>query len=98
MRQRPSKLFIVTNEFHMLRSQVIAQCVFFGEDVEIISCSVANRSPRSESWQLVMGDLVRALIWRLTGIVIFDPKVKAERMSRIASQKALAEADMLPIS
>jgi uncharacterized SAM-binding protein YcdF (DUF218 family) len=98
MRQRPNKLFIVTNEFHMPRSEVIAQCVFWKEGVRVVACPAANRSPRSEAWQLVLGDVARALVWRVTGFLIASAKTKAERMPGIQQEKASAAANMLPIS
>jgi uncharacterized SAM-binding protein YcdF (DUF218 family) len=98
MRQRPQKLFVVTNEFHMVRAEVIANYVFWKEGVTVVACPVANRAPRSESWQLVLSDAARALLWRLTGILIADGKVKADRMPGISREKASAQANNVPIA
>jgi uncharacterized SAM-binding protein YcdF (DUF218 family) len=98
MQQRPRKLFVVTNEFHMPRAETIAHCVFWREGVRVIACPMADRAPRLESWQLVLGDVARALLWRLTGILLFDPKVKADRMPGIDREKASAEVNNVPIA
>ena len=98
MQQRPQKLFVVTNQFHIPRAETIAYCVFWKEGVKVVSCPVADRAPHSESWQLVLGDVVRALVWRLSGILLFDPKVKVDRMPGISQEKASAEANNVPIA
>jgi len=96
MRQRPRKLLVVTNEFHMPRAETIAHCVFWKEGLRVVACPMADRTPRSESWQLVLGDVARALIWRLTGFLIADGKVKADRMPGINQEKASAQANNVP--
>lgn len=96
MQQRPRKLLVVTNEFHMPRAETIAHCVFWKEGVKVVACPMADRAPRSESWQLVLGDVARALLWRLTGILIADEKVKADRMPGINQEKASAQANNVP--
>jgi len=98
MRHKPDKLFVVTNKFHMVRSEVIAQCVFLNEGVKIIACPMADPTPRSESWQLVFGDAARASTWRLSGVLIFDTKTKAERMPGIKQERSSAEINNLPVT
>jgi uncharacterized SAM-binding protein YcdF (DUF218 family) len=96
MQQRPQKVFVVTNEFHMPRAETIAHCVFWKEGVKVVACPTANRAPRSEGWQLVLGDVARALLWRLTGILIADCKTKVDRMPGINREKASAQANNVP--
>jgi uncharacterized SAM-binding protein YcdF (DUF218 family) len=96
MQQRPRKLFVVTNQFHMPRAETIAHCVFWKNGVEVVACPMADRTPRSEGWPLVLADVARALIWRLTGFLIADGKVKADRMPSINQAKASAQANNVP--
>jgi uncharacterized SAM-binding protein YcdF (DUF218 family) len=98
MQQRPQSLFVVTSQFHMPRSETIAHCVFWKEGVKVVSCPAPDDAPRTESWQLVLSDAVRALVWRLTGILWFDAKTKADRMPGISQEKASAEVNNVPMT
>lgn len=58
-------LYVVTDGFHMTRSMGIAHIVYFGSDINLIACP--SSSGGSEPWDLLIGDWLRALVWRLTG-------------------------------
>jgi len=89
---RPKKLYVVTNQFHMLRSMVIANICYFNNNLEIIPCNVPNFSDRKESISLILGDAVRAGIWRATKHLMYDAKVKAERWPGVLAEEQAAKS------
>ena len=72
-----TRLFVVTDQFHTYRSMLIALCVW-GARVPIYICphdySTSTGDERIAAW-----NFVRALLWRLTGILLYEKQIKADR-------------------
>jgi uncharacterized SAM-binding protein YcdF (DUF218 family) len=71
------RLFVVTDQFHTYRSMLIALCVWGGR-VPIYICPHSHSIVKSDE-DLGPWNLVRALLWRLTGIFLYEEKVKKDR-------------------
>jgi uncharacterized SAM-binding protein YcdF (DUF218 family) len=72
-----TRLFVVTDQFHTYRSMLIALCVW-GARVPIYicphDCSTSTSDERIAAW-----NFIRALLWRLTGILLYEKSVKEAR-------------------
>ena len=72
-----TRLFVVTDQFHTYRSMLIALCVWSGR-VPIYICphdySTSTGDEKIAAW-----NFIRALIWRLTGILLYEKSVKKAR-------------------
>jgi len=58
-------LYVVTNYFHMARSMGIAHVIYFLSDVKLVASP--SSAGGSEPWDLLLGDWLRALVWKLFG-------------------------------
>lgn len=88
--KKPKKLFVVTDKFHMKRSLVIANTVYFFTGINVVPCSyMGGDLKRVESDSLIWGDFARSLIWKLTGYLFYDSTVKNERMPGIEADAKL---------
>jgi len=84
---QPQKLYVVTDEFHMRRSMVIAKICYFDCPLEIIPCgSSYSASDRKEATSMVIYDAVRAGIWKTTGHLLYDTKIKADRWPGVQAE------------
>lgn len=73
---------VVTHDFHMRRSMLIANAVYWKKDIMPVACPAGGPDPygnHEEPFNLVRDDAIRAWIWRLTGILFYWKKVREER-------------------
>lgn len=71
------RLFVVSDGFHCYRAMLIAlSCWGFRCPIYMMPSSIGVQ-PSDEG--LAMGDMLRALLWRCTGILVFSKKVREER-------------------
>ncbi len=86
------KLFVVTDKFHMRRSMVIAQTVYFLTGVELVPCEFLEGDlNRTESDSLIFNCFVETLLWKLTGYMNRNSETYQERMSGIETEKLIAQ-------
>lgn len=71
-------VYVVTNGFHMRRSMLIAEAVFFNSGIIPIAAS-STEIEFEEPSGLIVSDVLRAWIWKLTGLLFYSKKVKLER-------------------
>ena len=70
------ELYIVSDLFHIPRVQAICETVYFGTDVVRHYVPHGTDNHKEVIWY----DLCRALLWKFTGYLWYDKKVKNERM------------------
>jgi hypothetical protein len=86
------KLFVVTDRFHMRRSMVIAQTVYFLTGVELVPCeSLEGDLNRVESDGLVFGCFVATLLWKLFRYSNTNSNSYKTRMPGIEAEKLIAQ-------
>jgi uncharacterized SAM-binding protein YcdF (DUF218 family) len=73
------EVYVVTDDFHMRRSMIIAQAVYWERGITAIPCSAGNSISTIESDDLVISDAIRAWVWRLTGLLFYWKSVRKER-------------------
>lgn len=84
----PKNLYVVTDKFHMRRSMAIAKMVYLFEPISLIACPyMGGDTSRTEPFRLVLEDAGRSLVWKMSGYLIYDKKVKADRMPGIDGDK-----------
>jgi uncharacterized SAM-binding protein YcdF (DUF218 family) len=71
------RLFVVTDQFHCYRSMLIALCVWGGK-VPIYICP-HDYSTSTGDERIALWNFVRALLWRLSGILLYEKSVKEAR-------------------
>lgn len=71
-------VYVVTNGFHMKRSMVIADAVFYNSGIIPIA-SPCSEVEFDEPMGLIVGDALRAWVWKFTGLLFYSKKVKLER-------------------
>lgn len=59
-------LYLITADYHMRRAKAIATLVLGSQGIAFTSVSIPTRKP-VESWVHCLRDVVRALLWVLTG-------------------------------
>lgn len=72
-------VYVVTNDFHMRRSMIIAQAVYWRRGIAAIA-SHAGGENYEEEFNYVMGDLIRSWIWRFAGILFYWKSVREDRV------------------
>lgn len=86
------KLFVVTDKFHMRRSMVIAQTVYFLTGIDVIPCeSLEGDLNRVESDSQVWNAFFSALSWKLFGYSNTNSNSYKTRMPRIEADKLIAQ-------
>lgn len=73
------KVYVVTDAFHMKRSMALANACYCGTGIQPIACPY-NGSPMYEEpagW--TVGGVAAVMLWRTTGIVYVEPKLKSAR-------------------
>lgn len=95
----PKKLYVVTDKFHMRRSMAIADAVYFRRGIELVpSPYLGGDLSREEPLKLVIEDFFRAVLWRLTGYLMYDPTVKEQRMPGLDADKRYAISKGYPVN
>ena len=95
----PSKIFVVTDNFHMPRAVVIAKAVYWLSGIAINAVPYMGGEPHDpEPESLVNYDRFRAWLWRLTGYLKYDQAVKDQRMPGIEADKQLAIQRNYPVN
>jgi uncharacterized SAM-binding protein YcdF (DUF218 family) len=88
------KIHVVTTGWHMPRSMGIAQAVWFGRGVELVSASYAPEQVRDES-RYTLADKIRAWAWRFTGILFYyGSVVKARKAEDRLGQHSWLEVNI----
>ena len=83
------RILVVTDQFHMPRSMIIATKIYFMTGVELEAHPyMGGNLARKESIPHKLRDALRSLIWRFTGLVFYHRPVFEKR---IAWLKADAE-------
>ena len=86
------KLFVVTDKFHMRRSMVIAQTVYFLTGIDVIPCeSLEGDLNRVESDSQVWDAFFSALGWKLFGYSNTNSNSYKTRMPKIEADKLIAQ-------
>jgi hypothetical protein len=73
------EVYVVTDSFHMRRSMLIAEAVYWAKGITAIPCSAGDSISTVESDNLVISDAIRAWVWRLTGLLFYWKDVRKER-------------------
>ena len=82
---RAQKVFVVTHDFHMKRSMIIAHAVYWLRGITPIASPAGGRTePEPENY--VRDDTIRAWVWRLTGLLFYWQSVRDAR-SNIGTPK-----------
>lgn len=97
-RKLATKLYVVTDQFHMRRALSIADMVYLWDSIEIVACPYIGRTTPKESLRLIIEDTARALLWRLTGYLYADKKIKESRMFTLEAEKQVAVKNGLPVN
>jgi len=85
--QEIGELYVVTDLFHIPRSQAICESVYFGKSVVTHYVAHGTDDHKETIWY----DLIRSLVWRFTGYLIYDQKVKDQRMPSIHTDEIMAQ-------
>jgi len=85
--QEIGELYVVTDLFHIPRSQVICESVYLGRGVVKHYVAHGTDDHKEPIWY----DLFRALLWRFTGYLWYDEAVKDSRMPQIHSDEIVAQ-------
>ena len=89
----PEEIFVVTHDFHMNRSMKIASAVYFLTNIKLISSPSGGPNPYGPKYnftepdRLILGDTIRAWIWKLTGILIYWKNVREQRKNEMGTPK-----------
>lgn len=81
----PQKIFVVTHDFHMKRSMIIAQAVYWCRKVQLIASPSGGPNPYGPKYNfneppnIILQDAIRSWIWRLTGILFYWKEVRNTR-------------------
>jgi len=85
---KPQNVYVVTDQFHMRRSMVIARAVYVLQGINLHPVPyLGTTSKGSEDDYLVKTDCLRAWLWRLTGYLKYSPDVKQRRMPGIIADQ-----------
>jgi hypothetical protein len=96
---KPEKIHIVTDKFHMPRSAAIATCVYLFKKITLVPHPYLGGDLNyKEPFKLILEDAIRALVWRLTGQLIYYKQVKKERMPLFVREKQIAISSGYPAS
>lgn len=74
---------VVTHNFHMRRSMIIAEAVYWKRGITPIACPSGGPDPYGdyeEPFNYVRDDAIRSWVWRLTGILLYWKKVREDRV------------------
>ncbi len=71
-------VYVVTHDFHIKRSMLIAEAVYWRRDITPIAFP-SGGPERVEPNNLLIGDAIRAWIWRLTGLLFYWKNVRKAR-------------------
>ena len=96
---QPKRLFIVTDYFHMRRAMAIATPIYALSGIELVPVPFMGGDIHyKEPLKLILEDAGRALLWKLTGHLIYDKKVKEDRMPGYQADKQLAISKGYPVT
>ena len=77
-----NRLLVVTDMFHIERSMIIATKIYYLTGVKLESHPyMGGDLARKEDLQNKLGDGLRVILWRFTGLVFYHKQVYEERMS-----------------
>lgn len=93
-----AKLYVVTDQFHMRRALSIADMIYLWDSIDVVACPYIGRTTPKESTRLIIEDTLRALLWRLTGYLYFNKKIKEQRMPYLEQEERLAVKNGLPVN
>ncbi len=87
---KADRVYVVTHTFHMRRSMIIANAVYWKKGITSVACPSGGPDPYGnfeEPFNYVRNDMIRAWIWRLTGLLFYWKKVREERTGIGSSAK-----------
>lgn len=95
----PLKLYIVTDKFHMKRAKAIAKMVYLYDPIQLVECPHFEGDPeRQEPQRFIIEDTLRALLWRLTGYLYYDKRIKQARTPGLEADKKRAIENGYPVN
>lgn len=71
------RLFVVTDQFHTCRASAIALAVW-GNRVPIYICPHGHSIDKTDE-NMTQWNFLRALLWRLTGVLLYEKNIKEAR-------------------
>lgn len=89
-KNKVTDLYVVTDSFHMQRAKVICDIVYYNSDINRYYV-FHEPDNRKEPTKLVWYDMFRAIIWKTTGILLYDKSVKDERMPQYEADSKYME-------
>ncbi len=76
-------VYVVTHNFHMRRSMIIAQAVYWRRGIIPVASPSGGPDAYNNNFEeptiYVRDDAIRSWIWRLTGLLFYWKKVREER-------------------
>ena len=81
------ELYVVTDLFHIQRSRIICESVYFNTGVKTYYIPHGTDDHKESIWY----DMFRSIFWRFTGYLWYEPNVKNARMSQIEADGRLAK-------
>jgi len=75
---KASKVHVVTDAFHMRRVRHVARAIYWRRKVSLVFWPTEGINIK-ESTSLLLSNIFRAWVWRLTGILIYSRRLKRER-------------------
>lgn len=86
---RIERLFIVTDVAHLPRAVRIARLAYLGRGVQIVGVPhLGSGLDHREPWRRVWLDATRALVWRVTGWLWYERRIRDARMPGIRALEA----------
>jgi uncharacterized SAM-binding protein YcdF (DUF218 family) len=84
IKQNVYHVYLVTSDYHMARSKVIASLVFGSRGITVTPVSVPSNGYLKESKIRIIRDYIRSLIWILTGRTgaSFNPDLEAKEAKK----------------
>ena len=86
-KHKVNELYVVTDLFHIPRSKVICETVYFGSSIKRNYVPHGSDNHKEPIWY----DRTRAIVWKCSGILLYDKKVKEQRIPAIEADSKLAE-------
>lgn len=87
-------LAVVTDRWHMRRALWLARIVLFGSGIRLHAVPVVTTIVKRERWWALLGDVARALVWRLTfgALLIHAPAVRRRQRRELRASAVRARA------
>lgn len=83
-------LHVVTDRFHLRRAVWVARIILFGTGIRVVGHAHDDPAYRKhrDPWLRLVKDVLRAIVKRATGHLIYDRRIRAARETTLAAAKA----------